>query len=242
MEPIPATVEALRELTRFGDDTIARTLLDISRAVERVVPEVVGISLSLIADNLTFTMTATTGPVAELDAMQYLAGGPCEETLETGVPHGYRADKVVDEDQWQLFARATAAAGVESTLSLPILRDGVVVAGVNMYGSTPDAFDGRHDELAQACGAWSGGAVKNADLDFTTRFQAAEAPDRLRSEHLVDQAVGTLMSRGDLSLDDAEDRLRDAAHRAGISDTQMARAILGLFVQPSTDDIQDDRD
>lgn len=242
MKPIPETVEALRELTRFGDDTVARTLLQISRGVEGVVPEVVGISLSLIADELTFTMTATTGPVAELDAMQYLAGGPCDETLRTGTPHRFRPDDVTDEEHWQVFARATAAAGIGSTLSLPILQDGTVVAGVNLYASTPEAFDGHHDELAEVCGAWAGGAVTNADLDFSSRFRASEAADRLRDDSLVDQAVGALVSRWSLSPESAADRLRDAARRAGITDAQMAQAILGLLVSTSRDDDQDRRE
>jgi ANTAR domain len=214
--------------------------LRISRAVERLVPQIVGVSLSLVEDELTFTMTATAGPVAQLDGMQYLAGGPCEETLETGVAHAYHAGDVVDEDRWQLFARATAAAGVESTLSLPILRDGVVAAGVNLYASTSDAFDGHYAELAEACGAWAGGVVKNADLGFTTRFQAAETPDRLRDETVVDNAVGALMSRFDMSMEDAEVRLRSAAQRAGITDAQMAEAILGLLIDTADQDLDDD--
>jgi GAF domain-containing protein len=239
VEPLPETIEALRELTRFGGESVARTLLRISRAVEGLVPQIVGISLSLVQDDLTFTMTATASPVAQLDGMQYFAGGPCEESLQTGVVHAYRAGDAVDEDRWQMFARATSAAGVESTLSLPILRDDAVVAGVNLYASTADAFDGRHDALAEACGAWVGGVVKNADLDFTTRFRAAETPDRLRAETLVDHAVGALMSRFGMSVDEAEDRLRDAAQRAGITDAQMARAILGLLTETSTEDVDD---
>ena len=229
MEPLPETVEALRELTRYGDDTVASTLLEISRSVERIVPEIVGISLSLVSENLTFTMTATTGPVAELDAMQYIDGGPCDEALRTGETHTYQAGDLVDEDKWQLFARATAASGIASTLSLPILSGGTVVAGVNMYASTPDAFEGRWDELAEASGAWAGGAVKNADLGFASRFEAAETPDRLREDRLLDQAAGALMSQMDIELGEAEERLRNAAERAGISDAQLALAVIGIF-------------
>jgi GAF domain-containing protein len=240
VEPLPETVEALQELTRYGDETVARTLWRISREVQRIVPEVVGVSLSLVTEELTFTMTASTGTVAELDGVQYLGGGPCEETLETGIPREYHAGDPVDEERWQAFARATAAAGVASTLSMPILRNGVVIAGVNMYASTPEAFDGRHEELASACGAWAGGAVMNADLDFTTRFQAAETPERLRSETWVDQAVGVVMSRWGISMDEAEERLRRAAERAGISDFQMARAIVGLLSEMSGNEADDD--
>jgi GAF domain-containing protein len=233
MEPIPKTVEALRELTRYGDETIARTLAQISRGVERIVPEIVGVSLSIINEHLTFTLTATTGPVAELDGMQYLAGGPCEDTLHSGEVRTFHAGDVVDEEQWRLFANATAAAGIQSTLSLPILRDGVVVAGVNIYASAPRAFEGHHEALAEVCGAWAEGAVRNADMDFSSRFEAAETPDRLRAELLVDQAVGALMSRWGITVEESDRRLRSAAQRAGISDAQMARAILGLLIHSS---------
>jgi GAF domain-containing protein len=238
VEPIPETVEALRELTRYGDDTVARTLLAISRDIERIVPEIVGVSLSLVSDedNLTFTLTATSGPVAELDGMQYLAGGPCEETLSSGELRTFQAGDPVSEERWQVFAQATSAAGVASTLSMPIVRGGVVVAGINMYASTPDAFEGRNQALAQACGAWAEGAVSNADLDFTTRMEAAETPGRLQTEYLVDQAVGALMSRWGITVEESEERLRQAAQRAGISDAQMARAILGLLVDHADGD------
>jgi GAF domain-containing protein len=242
VEPIPETVEALRELTRLGDESIARTLLRISRDAERIVPQIVGVSLSLVDDGLTFTMTATAGPVAELDGMQYLAGGPCDDTLRSGQPHIYREGNADDEERWQLFARATAAAGVAATLSLPILRDDAVVAGINLYASEAGAFEGRHEELAEACGAWADGAVTNADLGFNTLAEAAEAPDRLRTKHLFDQAVGVLMAYFELSAEAAEERLRSAAHRAGIPDTHMARAIHGLFTKASHEDLEDDLD
>jgi GAF domain-containing protein len=235
VEPLPETVEALRELTRDGDTTLARRLWGLSRAVEEVVPDIVGLSLSFVEEHLTFTMTATSSLVAELDGVQYIDGGPCEETLRTGQTSTYSADDADDEERWRLFGVATAAAGILSTLSLPILRNDVVFAGVNLYAGTADAFEARHEQLADICGAWAGGAVTNADLDFTTRFAAAEAPERIRAEQLVDQAVGALISRSDVTLGDAEDRLRDAARRAGISDAQMARAILAILIGPAAE-------
>jgi hypothetical protein len=121
-----------------------------------------------------------------------------------------------------------------------VLQDGRVVVGVNLYASTPDAFDGRHDELAEVCGALASGAVTNADLAFTTRFRAAEAPDRLRDQNTVDRAAGVLMSERSISADEAVHQIRRAAHRAGITDTDMARAILGLFVDATDETLADD--
>lgn len=103
-------------------------LCQISGDVQRIVPEIVGVSLSLLSDNLTFTMTASSDSAAELDGVQYLAGGPCEGTLRTGVAHGYQAGDVIDEERWRVFARATSTAGVESTLSWMNVAEGVLMA------------------------------------------------------------------------------------------------------------------
>lgn len=228
MEPIPQTVEALQELTRLGDESIACTLLRISQEAGRIVPELVGLSVS-VNGNLTFTMAATSLAVTELDGVQYLDGGPCEDALHTGQSHTYRQGDRFDRDRWRLFARGTAAAGVGATLSLPILEDGKVSAGINMYASTSDAFDGHHEELADACGAWVDGAIANADMSFTTRFQAAETLGLLQTENLIDQAVGAIMAERDIPSDEAHQKVQTSAQRAGISDAQMARAILSLL-------------
>jgi hypothetical protein len=39
-----------------------------------------------------------------------------------------------------LFAQGAAAAGVGSTLTLPVLVHGAVGGTVNLYAATPDAF------------------------------------------------------------------------------------------------------
>jgi hypothetical protein len=85
-----------------------------------MVPETVWLSLSFPEGQLTFTMIATAEVVATLDRVQYLVDGPREETLRAGHPRGNRVGDDDDEQRWQMFARATAAAGVASTLSSPI--------------------------------------------------------------------------------------------------------------------------
>jgi hypothetical protein len=52
------------------------------------------------------------------------------------------------------------------------MSGGTVYGGINLYGSTPSAFHGRHDELAALYGGRAGGAVTKADLSFTTLARA----------------------------------------------------------------------
>jgi len=229
VEPIPETVEAIQELSKYGDTEVAGQLLEMGRQVRGVVPHTVGLSLGLIEDGLTFTLVSSDETIAGLDAAQYLDGGPCVAAAHEYEPVAWSKDDPLDESRWQLFAGASAAAGIASTLSLPIMRNDRVVGGVNIYASTPDAFAGRLEDVAEVCGAWAPGAVSNADLSFSTRLAATQAPERLRGQDSVDQALGIISTAQSIDIPAATERLREAAARAGISETQAARTIIGLL-------------
>ena len=232
MEPIPATLEAIRELTRYGDTDVAVALLKMSRAVQELVPTCVGLSLATIDDGLTFTLTATDAEIAGLDAVQYLGGGPCVDAIQRGEVNAVTTvgrPETTDEEAWHLFAKASAASGIASTLSLPIIRHGRVIAGVNLYGAAEDSFDDLHDEGAEVCGAWAPGAVTNADLSFRTRTEAEAAPQRIHDQNVVSQAIGMLAASAAIDVATASDRLQNAADRAGISESQAARAVIGVL-------------
>ena len=81
-------------------------------------------------------------------------------------------------------------SGVASTLSLPLHEDGRLVGGVNMYASTVQAFAGRIEQLAMLVGAAPTTAVSNADLSFSSRIEAAEAPQQMRDRAIIETAVG----------------------------------------------------
>ena len=133
--------------------------------------------------------------MAEIDAMQYLDGGPCVQTVHDGTQREETITDLLDEERWALFARASAAAGVASTLSLPVMEQGRVVGGINLYASSSDAFSGHSVDLATALGASAVEAVTNADLAFDSRRRAEQAPARLRVQQALDVATGILAAR-----------------------------------------------
>ena len=229
MEPLPETVDAVQRLAEYGDTDIAVELFRIGREVQGVVPSIVGISLGLPADEFTFTLVASSDEVRQMDVTQYLDDGPCVEALHSGDTIETEMSQLLDEDRWRMFARATSAYGIESTLSLPVIRKGRVIACVNLYASTPDAFAGHHEELATICRGWAPGAVANADLAFRTRLEAAATPQRMRDQDIVDQAIGMLAATLDMEVTDAAERLRQAAVRAGITESQAAQTIIRLL-------------
>jgi len=209
-----------------SEDLAAALQSQVSRAQE-IVPELVGVSLASTAEGLTFTFMASSDLVSALDAVQYLGGGPCVEAVRDGKRIDVPDADALDERQWELFAQAEAALGVKATLSLPVLTGGRVTGGVNLYASRPGAFRGRHDRLAVVFGAWSAGAVTNADLTFRTRLEAARTPERLNALDDIAKAVGVVAARQGVTTEEAKTRLEDAGRLAGIGTEYVARAILG---------------
>ena len=82
------------------------------------------------------------------------------------------------------------------------------------------------ERLADVFGAWAGGAVTNADLSFTTRFEAAKTPGRVQALHTIDKAIGIIASTQSVSVGEARRRLDQAGALAGVAPDKVARAVL----------------
>lgn len=217
MKPLPETDEALDELVGHDARDLRAQLLEIGRQAQAIVPFCVGVSLMLVREGLTLTLVADDDeePLAEV-----VEGEPGAEAEADG-------DDVLSEECWSRVARQDAASGVLSSLSLPIKRGSRVVGGVDLYAAAAHSFDGRHVELADALGASAEDAVTDADLSFSSRAAARQAPDTVADLRDIDVAVGTLAAwqgRG------AEAALRSLEAAAGgrLSLVEAARLVLGL--------------
>jgi GAF domain-containing protein len=228
LEPLPETAEALAEYLSLADPDLDETFIAMGQTAREIVPELVGMSLTLISEGVTFTLAAPNIAVASLDAMQYLDDGPCERAVEEAGPVLTETENLLDERLWLTYAGTAAAAGVASSLSMPILDGDEVSGGLNFYAATPGAFEGRHEALASALGASPQRAVTNADLSFSTRLQAIEAPRVLRDTLIVDTATGLVAARSGESVEEARARLEGAAARADIPLPVIARVVISV--------------
>jgi GAF domain-containing protein len=236
MEPTEESAKTIEAFVQYGVTGIPEMLAETGRRVRQVVPQIWGMSVSLTDGDLTFTLVSSSAAAAVLDGVQYAAGGPCVDAIQE-----HREVNIEDidgpmvEGDWQLFASASAAAGVRSTLSFPLSLNGQVIGGVNMYASTEDAFAGHRDELAEIFGSWAGLAVSNADMSFTSRDRAEQGPTRIAEQSEIDMAVGVLMGQRGLGAEAARSQLEEAARRAGIDELQLARTILAALARRRDD-------
>lgn len=229
MEPIPESAAAIEEFGTFYDADLLEELQRKSEAVRDLVPDLVGLTLGSLEDGVAFTLVASDTEVAVLDAIQYVVSGPCVEATQAEQVLTCDSAEPVDEHMWQKFAKATAAKGVASTLTLPILAEGRVVGTVNLYAASGGAFGGLHREIADIFDAWAPGAVSNADLSFRTRETAKEAPEVLRATMRLEVAVGLMMAAESVDADTARELIHEAAQRAGVTPDQLAGALLVVY-------------
>lgn len=229
MEPIPETLEAINELDPSVDDVdLLDQLTSRADAARAIAPACVGISVASLDMGVTFTLVATSEEIAALDAMQYLTDGPCERAVKVNQGIATNIGDLLAEATWQSFSQAAAASGIRSTLTFPIMEGEHAIGSVNFYGGSEDAFSGKHPELAHIFRAWAPGAVTNADLSFSTRSLAQQAPGLLREETKVSVATGILAASEGTDVEKAKQRLEDAARRAGITLTRLAEIIISL--------------
>lgn len=229
MQPLPETAQAIDELDPFAaDEGLLEQLVDSGSRVRVLVPACVGLSFSLLSQHVTFTLVATA------EEVQALTASVAASTATAGAIDGHRGGvaDAMDEEGWRLLADETAAQGISSTLSLPILVGGVVTGGFTLYGATPDCFEGHHDDLAGILGAWAEGAVTNADLPFQTRTAAVQAPRLLRDAASTDVAVGLLAGWLSLDVEVARDRLAKAVVRSELEPQVVARLLIELLAGP----------
>ena len=210
MELLPQSKEALDEYVTPSVDDVEGLLRVIEGWAVRTVPECVALSVTLLDDDLTFTLVDT-------EASPETAAGEGERD-----PDGKQPGFALDERGWADMARERAFAGIASTVCLPVVEEGRAVLNIDLYASTAHAFHDRIEGLVAALGAWQAGAVTNADLGFETLRRAEAAPERLRVQRLVDVAVGLVAARVGMTTDDASGLLHQAAERAGVTESQAA--------------------
>jgi hypothetical protein len=230
VEPLPEIKTAFAQLAACLDAThdLPGQLQAIATVASGLVPSAVGVSLSVILDGESYTVTATAPEALIADAGQYLdEAGPCLEAVATSAP--VTVNDILDEDRWELFRHAGAAVGIRSSLSLALRDDGGhITGGLNVYAAERGAFDGLEEVFASVFGAPTSEVVKNADLSFMTRDWARQLPAKLETRRTVETAVGVLRASRGWTEDQARERLRDAAHRAGVELERVAGVVLHL--------------
>lgn len=202
-----AAPQALRDLSGIvlGDHSFQAVLQRASEIAKRAITGADEVSVTM--KNGQPTTVASSGALAtEVDESQYETdSGPCLQAISEG--EVVLVADMASETRWPAYLPRARAAGVGSSLSIPLPVDGAFVGAFNAYSRTASAFDGHAVKLGEDLAAYAAIVLNNAGLYFTATTRADQLAAALRSRAVIDQAKGILMGARRCSADEAFDIL-----------------------------------
>lgn len=217
-------------LSRFliAKATLGETLQRVAELAVAAVGPAEGVGLTLLeARKKPVTVFATDTDIAPVvDQAQYDDDdGPCLQA--------YRTRQVVRVGDisavaagWPGYARAAVAAGVGSTLSVPLIAGDEAYGAMNFYARPASAFTDADIATAQVLSDQASVVLANASAYWDARDLAIGLGEAMRSRAVIEQAKGKLMASGRYDADQAFAVLVKASQRSGVRLRDVAERIV----------------
>jgi GAF domain-containing protein len=158
--------------------------------------------------------------------------GPCLDSFRSGE---VVVEEVLDRrsERWPRFAAAAEEAGFTSVFAVPMLVDGTVVGGLNLFGNSrqpgPTMTTAR---VAQAMAKVAAIAIEKDQVSRDRATLIVQLETALESRVAIEQAKGILSSRLDIGLNDAFLLLRQRARNS----RRLLRDVAAEVVETKGDD------
>lgn len=195
----------MAESSAAGPAPRVRLAVGVLDAVVVLAQEIVGsaaASITLVtAEGATTPASSSPWARGLDDAQRAVGSGPCLDAAVGGEICEMR--DASRETRWPSYARTALAAGVLSSLSIPLPLDDELVGSLNVFARHADVFTADH-----AVGLRRLAAMAAAALGASGRMEPA------RALAVVDQAKGILMGAG-CSAAQALDQLGRTAQQEG---------------------------
>jgi transcriptional regulator with GAF, ATPase, and Fis domain len=209
---------ALRELAGIvlGDSSFDAILDRAVVIAKRSIDGADSVSVTVQRTDGPTTMASTGELAAMLDERQYELGhGPCLEAAADG--HPVVVSDFSTEQRWPGYAPQVVAAGVRSSLSVPLTVDGQSIGAFNAYARAARTFDDdRLRQAAQEIAAYAGIVLNNADRFFLAADRVDQMMAVVQSRAVIEQAKGILMASRRCSAEEAFEilvRISQHSHR-----------------------------
>lgn len=202
----PATDDYLdlaRSVAGTEDETSA--MKHVTRFAVEYVTGADAAGLTLTTRNGLATVAATSDLPNQVDALQYVHGGPCVEALTSADVIQHVPDLATDP-RWPLLAQAALAqTPVHSILSCRLsVAAEPPVGSLNLYARSHHAFDAEAVRTLERLGVQAGVALAYV----RERGSARTLVEAVHSNRDIGAAVGILMCRRRLTQDEAFALLR----------------------------------
>ncbi|GAB2854659.1 GAF and ANTAR domain-containing protein [Nocardioides pacificus] len=193
---------------RDAHDTLARLL---SGCLEVLDADAAGVMVVADGGELEL-LAATSHRVEELELYQAQADrGPCRDVIHAGEALALGpADALVE--RWGEVGRAVVDAGFDAVAAFPVMWQGRVLGGLNVFRSSERAEVA--DELGQAF-ADVISLLLVRSLDLSVDELSARIRSVLAGRSRIEQAKGVLAFQESIAIADAYDRLVELSRKRG---------------------------
>ncbi|SHN76097.1 GAF and ANTAR domain-containing protein [Cryptosporangium aurantiacum] len=221
------TALSLAELGRIAlaDTPLEQVLERVAVLARDTIPGADEVSVTLLVNERPRTAAFTGTLALELDERQYRNGfGPCMDAGRGGETL-FIAD-MATETRWPDYTPGAAACGATSSLSVPLPVQEHIIGALNIYATTPDAFDERAGELGTLFAGYAGVAVANAHLYASTAELAEGMRAAMASRAVIEQAKGVLMAEHGCTAEQAFTQLTRMSQNANRKLREVAAAVV----------------
>jgi GAF domain-containing protein len=183
------------------DASFESVLQRLTVVTKRTVPGAAEVSVTMV-DPTPVTVASTAQFAVAVDECQYEVGyGPCLDALRFGVTTV--VDDQVNEPRWPQYSPKAAAAGVRSSVAVPLMIEDRHLAALNVYGTVPRAFDREAISAAERLAEYAGVVVRNAEMYFSAQSRAQQMSEAMASRAVIEQAKGILIGGRGCNADEA---------------------------------------
>jgi GAF domain-containing protein len=162
---------------------------------------------------------------------QVILDGPCLGAMRTG--RVASVEDTAQRGQWAEFGARAAAAGVGSSLSVPLTVGDRPVGALNLYAPVAGAFGETRLRWARGIAGAVSGVLALAASRAEQARQVADLRTALGARAVIDQAIGIVMAQQRCTSDEAFDILRRASQRRNVKLRDVAADIvMGVSGQP----------
>ncbi|MFP5219763.1 MAG: ANTAR domain-containing protein [Actinomycetes bacterium] len=229
-------VNAFNDLVALslGEETTESALEKIARVARQTISGAADVSVTMLRDGEPSTLAFTGSLAVDLDEAQYGRGhGPCMDAAVGGSL--CKIDDMRTETRWADFTAAAVERGCLSSISVPLPDHGALLGALNVYATSPRAFDETACEVGRSFAAFASVAIRNV-VRYETAKREAEALQRaMESRAVIEQAKGLLMGRHRCTADEAFEMLVHLSQSRNVKLRDVAAALIAETVESRPD-------
>ena len=191
--------------------------------------------VSLVNNGKVTTAAATADIVVDVDAVQYATQeGPCLQAI--------REDRVFliasmeGEERFPGWASRAHAAGIESSLSLPLKVKGETIGALNLYSGSIDGFSIDDQPLAEVLADHAAVSLLNGQIYDRSVRLSDQLQTALGSRTVIGQATGLVMCRENLAPEAAFDLIKTASQDSNVKLRDVAQQLVARHVRTLTEE------